>query len=50
MARDTSKPIEICIFAPPHYKYAEIAYTVNVTLSKMKLTVPIQFQTVRLTV
>jgi hypothetical protein len=50
MARDTSKPTEVRIFAPPHCKYVEIAYTVDITLSAMKLTDPIKFQTVRLTV
>jgi hypothetical protein len=50
MARDTSKPTEVRIFAPPHCKDVEIAYTVNITLSTMKLTDPIKFQTVRLTV
>jgi hypothetical protein len=49
MARDNSKPTEVRIFAPPHCKYVEIAYTVNITLSTMKLTDPIKFQTVRLT-
>jgi hypothetical protein len=50
MTRDTRKPSKARIFETPHCKYAEIVYTVSITLSKMKLTDPIKFQTDRLTV